>query len=120
ACITLDNHSFYSILQIKKYRYWPKNIPCNITDALENEYGSFVNIVLLASCSTTVVLGSEIKRYIKNFGDVIFYQPVIFDEFCECKSAADILNNLCNNTLSYHDVLVSKCSVDHIFAFYLS
>ncbi|CAG8774011.1 5154_t:CDS:1, partial [Ambispora leptoticha] len=113
ACINLHSHGLYSILQIKKRRYWPKNIPHDITDALEDEYGSFVSrtckinstdltvcsirdrkdIVLLASCSTTVPR-SEIKRYIKDFGDVTFHRPVVIDEFCACKSAVDILNNM--------------------------
>ncbi|CAG8594104.1 41524_t:CDS:1, partial [Gigaspora margarita] len=35
--------------------------------------------VVLASCSTTN-LKTEIKRYIKNHGYVIFLQPVIFDQ----------------------------------------
>ncbi|CAG8733098.1 15762_t:CDS:2, partial [Funneliformis caledonium] len=41
ACITLYNHGLYSILQIKKHRYWPKNIPSDITDVLGDTYGSF-------------------------------------------------------------------------------
>src|SRR6185369_9323239 len=113
ACTTLYNHGLYSILQIKKRRYWPKNIPHNITDALENTYGSIVSrackindvdltvysirdrkdIVLLASCSTTV-LGTEVKRYIKGVGDIKFCRPVVFDEYNEFRSAVDILNNL--------------------------
>ncbi|CAG8620147.1 2259_t:CDS:1 [Ambispora leptoticha] len=139
TCTTLYNHGLYSILQIKKHRYWPKYIPHDIIDALEDAYRSFVSrarsinnvdltvcslrdrkkIVLLASCFTTT-LGSEVKRYIKDCSNVTFHRSVLFDEYCEYKSAVDILNNLRNNTLSYHDVLVSKCSVDRIFAFYLS
>lgn len=49
-----------------------------------------------------------------------FRRPVLFDEYCEYKSAVDILNNLRDNALSYHDVLLSKRSDDRIFAFYLS
>ncbi|CAG8767793.1 10823_t:CDS:1, partial [Funneliformis caledonium] len=113
ACITLYNHGLYSILQIKKRRYWPKNIPSDITDVLGDTYGSFVSriskinnvnltvcsirdrkdIVLLASCSTTM-LGTEVNRYIKGYGNATFRRPVVFDEYNEFKSAVDILNNL--------------------------
>lgn len=91
AYTTLYKHSLYSILQLKKYKYWSKNIPRNITDTLESDYRSFVsrvgklddvdlilcsirdckNIVLLASCSTTN-LKTEVTRYIKSFGNVKF------------------------------------------------
>ncbi|CAG8850620.1 40853_t:CDS:2, partial [Gigaspora margarita] len=139
TCVSLYDHGLYSILQIKKRRYWPKKIPYDITSALEDEYSSFVSrtcsasnvdltlcsirnckdIVLLASCSMTI-LGSEVRWYIKDYGIVTFHHPVIFDNYCEHKSAIDIVNNLHDNSLSYHDVLVSKHSMDHIFAFYLS
>ncbi|CAG8476146.1 21011_t:CDS:2 [Gigaspora margarita] len=99
----------------KKCHYWPKNISHNIMDALKNIYESFVSrtcnmnnvglivcsiqdhkdIVLLTSCSTTIH-GTEVK------------------------SAIDILNNLYNNTLSYHDIIESKRSTDCVFAFYLA
>ncbi|CAG8488797.1 35218_t:CDS:2 [Gigaspora margarita] len=42
TCISLYNHGLYSILQIKKCRYWPKNIPHDITNALDEPYGSFI------------------------------------------------------------------------------
>ncbi|CAG8835348.1 21686_t:CDS:2 [Gigaspora margarita] len=96
-------------------------------DALEDAYGSFVsqartinnvnltvcsirdrkNIVLLTNCSMTI-LGSEVKRYIKDHGNVTFHRPVLFDEYCEYRSAIDILNNLRDNTLSYHDIISSS------------
>ncbi|CAG8845303.1 38455_t:CDS:2, partial [Gigaspora margarita] len=41
GCIALYKHGLYSILQIKKRHYWPKNIPHDITGALENAYRSF-------------------------------------------------------------------------------
>ncbi|RHZ60931.1 hypothetical protein Glove_350g96 [Diversispora epigaea] len=139
ACTTLYKHGFYSILQLKKRRYWPKNIPHDITDALGSAYGSFVsrtgkfddvdltlcsirdrkNIVLLASCSTTN-LKTEITRYIKGHGNVKFRRPAIFDEYNEYRSAIDIFNNLRDNALSYHDVLTTKCSENRILAFYFS
>lgn len=139
TCVSLYDHGLYSILQIKKRHYWPKKVSHNITSALEDEYGSFVSrtcsssnvdltlclirdrkdIVLLASCSTTI-LESEVRRYIKDYSIVTFCRPVIFDDYCEHKSAVDIVNNLRDNLLSYHDVLVSKRSMDRIFAFYLS
>ncbi|RHZ73223.1 hypothetical protein Glove_232g213 [Diversispora epigaea] len=139
ACTTLYKHGLYSILQLKKCRYWPKNIPCDITDALESDYGSFIsrvgkfddvdltlcslrdrkNIVLLASCSTTN-LKNEVTRYIKGHGNVKFHRPAVFDEYNEYRSAIDILNNLRDNALSYHDVLTTKCSENRILAFYFS
>ncbi|CAG8812016.1 20369_t:CDS:1, partial [Gigaspora margarita] len=70
-------------------------------------------------CSTTI-LGLEVIWYIKDYGIITFCHPVIFDEYCKYKLAIDIVNNLHDNSLSYHDVLVSKHSMDHIFAFYLS
>ncbi|RHZ60427.1 hypothetical protein Glove_353g35 [Diversispora epigaea] len=81
---------------LRLHRYWPKNIPHDITDALENTYGSI------------------------GVNDVKFHRPVVFDKYNEFRLAIDIFNNLRDNTLSYHDVLVLKCSVDRIFAFYLS
>lgn len=139
ACTTLYKHGLYSILQLKKRRYWPRNIPHDITDALGSDYGSFIsrigksddveltlcsirdrkNIVLLASCSTTN-LKTEINRYIKGHGNVKFTRPAVFDEYNEYRSAVDILNNLRDNALSYHDVLVTKCSENRILAFYFS
>ena len=77
------------------------------------------NIVLLASCSTTN-LKAEVTRYIKGYGNVKFHQPAIFDEYNEYRSAVDILNNLHDNALSYHDVLTTKYSENRILAFYLS
>ncbi|CAG8619569.1 482_t:CDS:2, partial [Diversispora eburnea] len=138
AYISLYNYGLYSILQIKKRRYWSRNIPHDITGAREDTYRSSIsqtckinnvdlavcsirdqkNIILLSSYSTTT-LGTEVNRYIKDSGDVKFCQPVVFDEYNEFRSAVDILNNLRNNALSYHDVFVSKCSVDRIFTFYL-
>ncbi|CAG8829392.1 38375_t:CDS:2, partial [Gigaspora margarita] len=131
-CVILHKYGLYSILQLKKRRYWPKNIPPNITDILEDEYGSInsrkrkfddvdlilcslhdrKDIVLLSNCSTTS-LKSEIKRYIKGHGNVKFMKPALFDEFNEYRSAIDILNNFCDNALSYHDVLSNKCSTNH-------
>ncbi|CAG8759319.1 13857_t:CDS:2, partial [Funneliformis caledonium] len=113
TCITLYNHGLYSILQIKKCCYWPKNIPSDIIDVLGDTYGLFVSqiskinnvdltvcsirdckdIVLLASYSTTI-LRIEVNRYIKDYGNAIFCRPVIFDEYNEFRSAVDILNNL--------------------------
>ncbi|RHZ53471.1 hypothetical protein Glove_441g18 [Diversispora epigaea] len=139
ACTTLYKHGLYSILQLKKRRYWPKNIPCDITDALESDYGLFIsqvgkfddvdltlcslrdrkNIVLLASCSTTN-LKNEVTRYIKGHGNVKFHRPAVFDEYNEYRSTIDILNNLRDNALSYHDVLTTKCSENRILAFYFS
>ncbi|CAG8693124.1 29176_t:CDS:2, partial [Gigaspora margarita] len=55
-----------------------------------------------------------------DLGDVKFRQPIIFDEYNESRSAVDILNNLCDNMLFYHDIIESKRSTDHIFAFYLA
>ncbi|CAG8554656.1 8295_t:CDS:2 [Gigaspora rosea] len=75
--------------------------------------------VVLASCSTTN-LKTEIKRYIKNHGVVTFLRPVVFDDFNKYRSAVDILNNLRDNALSYHDVLTTKCSENRILAFYFS
>ncbi|CAG8709806.1 41010_t:CDS:2 [Gigaspora margarita] len=77
------------------------------------------DMVLLASCSTTN-LKTEINRYIKNYGNVKFLRPVIFDEYNEYRSGIDILNNLRDNALSYHDVLQTKCSENQILAFYFS
>ncbi|RHZ82423.1 hypothetical protein Glove_109g106 [Diversispora epigaea] len=108
-------------------------------DALESDYGSFIsrvgkfddvdltlcslrdrkNTVLLASCSTTN-LKNEVTRYIKGHGNVKFHRPAVFDEYNEYRSAIDILNNLCDNALSYHDVLTTKCSENRILAFYFS
>ncbi|CAG8651697.1 5954_t:CDS:1, partial [Gigaspora rosea] len=70
-------------------------------------------------CSMTI-LGSEVRRYIKDHGNVTFRRPVVFDEYSEFKSAVDILNNLRDNSISYHDILASKRSVDRIFVFYLT
>ncbi|CAG8647065.1 10777_t:CDS:2, partial [Diversispora eburnea] len=105
ACISLYNYGLYSILQIKKRRYWPRNIPHDITGALEDTYGSSVS----RTCKKN-----------NGSGDVKFRRPVVFDEYNEFRSAVDILNNLRDNAFSYHDVLVSKRSVDRIFAFYFS
>jgi len=77
------------------------------------------DIVLLASCSTTI-LGTEVNRYIKGYGSTTFCRPVVFDEYNEFRSAVDILNNLRDNSLSYHDILGSKRFADRIFAFYLT
>ncbi|CAG8719076.1 255_t:CDS:2, partial [Funneliformis caledonium] len=85
----------------------------DITDVLEDTYGSFVsriskinnvdltvcsirnrkNIVLLASYSTTM-LGTEVNRYIKGYSNTTFCRPIVFDEYNEFRSAVDILNNL--------------------------
>ncbi|CAG8733472.1 27271_t:CDS:2, partial [Gigaspora margarita] len=137
-CITLFEHGLYSILQIKKCCYWPKNIPSNITSALESAYESSVsrvrklnrvdltvcsvrdhkNIVVLSSCST-ICSGQEIKWYIKNHSEVKFKRLVIFDEFNEYQSAVDILNNIHDNALSYHDhVSFRKGLVKSIFDCY--
>ena len=48
------------------------------------------------------------------------HRPVVFDEYNEFRSAINILNNLHDNSLSYHDILGSKRSADRIFAFYLT
>ncbi|CAG8740513.1 6653_t:CDS:2, partial [Funneliformis caledonium] len=56
------------------------------------------DIVLLASCSTTI----------------------LETEYNEFRLAVDILNNLRDNSLSYHDILGSKCFADRIFAFYIT
>ncbi|CAG8808857.1 21082_t:CDS:2, partial [Gigaspora margarita] len=139
SSVILYKHSFYSILQLKKHRYWPKNISHDITDALGSDYGLFVyrtgnlngiklavcsirnrkNIVLLSNCSTTN-LKNEVNRYIKNYGNVKFRRPAIFEEFNEYRSAIDILNNLRDNAFSYHNVLSTKHSKNHILAFYLT
>ncbi|CAG8819695.1 41709_t:CDS:2, partial [Gigaspora margarita] len=139
ACTTLYKYGLYSILQLKKRRYWPKNIPSDITSALNNDYGSSIsrvrkldgidltvcsirdrkNIVLLSNCSITSP-GTEITRYIEGHGSIKFQRPTIFDEFNEFRSAVDILNNLRDNALSYHDVLTTKRSADRIFAFYFT
>ncbi|CAG8743419.1 11962_t:CDS:2, partial [Funneliformis caledonium] len=55
-----------------------------------------------------------------SYDSTTFHQLVVFDEYNEFRSAVDILNNLCDNSLSYHDILRSKRSADHIFAFYLT
>ncbi|CAI2190490.1 18230_t:CDS:2, partial [Funneliformis geosporum] len=124
---------------IKKRCYWPKNIPNDITGVLENTYGSSISqvckisdvdftvysirdrkdIVLLASYSTTT-LRTEINRYIKGYGNATFHRPIVFDEYNEFRSAVDILNKLLDNSLSYHEILGSKCSADRVFAFYLT
>ncbi|CAG8716111.1 44056_t:CDS:2, partial [Gigaspora margarita] len=124
---------------IKKTSLLAKKYPPDITDILEDEYGSInsrkgkfddvdlilcslrdrKDIVLLSNCSTTSPK-SEIKRYIKGHGNVKFMRPALFDEFNEYRSAVDILNNLRDNALSYHDVLSNKCSTNRILAFYLS
>ncbi|CAG8651944.1 347_t:CDS:2, partial [Diversispora eburnea] len=109
ACISLYNYGLYSILQIKKCHYWPGNIPYDITGALENTYGS--SISRTCKINNVDLAGS---------GDVKFRQPIVFDEYNKFKLAVDILNNLRDNAFLYHDVLVSKRSVDRIFAFYLS
>ncbi|CAG8678771.1 11397_t:CDS:2 [Gigaspora margarita] len=62
----------------------------------------------------------EVKRYIKYYSNVTFQRPAIFDEFNINQSAVDILNNLHNNVLSYHNVLASRFAANHILAFYFS
>ncbi|CAG8837163.1 23061_t:CDS:2, partial [Gigaspora margarita] len=130
ACVTLFKNGLYSILQIKKCHYWPKKISSDITDMLENEYGSFcsrtgklngISLILcslydrkdhvvLASCSTTN-LKTEIKRYIKNHRYVTFLRPVIFDQFNEYRSAIDILNNF---FLAYCQFVPGKENLRHV------
>ncbi|CAG8770943.1 11493_t:CDS:1, partial [Funneliformis caledonium] len=75
------------------------------------------DIVFLASCSTTI-LRTEVNQYIKGYDSTTFCQLVVFDKYNEFRSAVNILNNLHDNSLSYHDILRSKCSADRIFAFY--
>ncbi|CAI2178397.1 9226_t:CDS:2 [Funneliformis geosporum] len=138
ACITLYKHGLYSILQIKKHRYWPKNIPNDITDVFENTYGLSISrvckisdvdltvysihdhkdIVLFASYSTTT-LRREVNRYIKGYGNATFHRPIVFDEYNEFRSAVNMFNNLRDNSLSYHDILGLKRSADHVFCFIL-
>ncbi|CAG8688987.1 4091_t:CDS:2, partial [Gigaspora margarita] len=103
SSVTLYKHGFYSILQLKKRCYWPKNIPHDITDALGSDYGSFV-------CRTGNLDGVELA----------FRRPAIFEEFNGYRSAIDILNNLHDNAFSYHDALSTKHSENHILAFYLT
>ncbi|CAI2164161.1 10899_t:CDS:2 [Funneliformis geosporum] len=87
----------------------PKNISNDITGVLENTYGSFISRV----CKISDV-------DLTGYGNATFCRPIVFDEYNEFRSAVNILNNLHDNSLSYHDILGSKRSADHVFAFYLT
>ncbi|CAI2167609.1 4658_t:CDS:2 [Funneliformis geosporum] len=88
---------------IKKRRYWPKNIPNDITDILENTYGLSIRVV----CKISDV-------DLTGYGNATFRRPIVFDEYNEFRSAVDILNNLRDNSLFYHDILGSKRFADRV------
>jgi Transposase IS4 len=141
--MSLYENGLYSILQIKKRRYWPKNIPSEAATSLGQEYGStkirttqhdgvrmfFAALrdrkpaCLLATCSTTGQ-GEKVTHIVKDkkgvSSQVTFARPVVFDDYSRGRNAVDAHNNLRDNMISYHDILRGDSWLHRVFAFYLS
>jgi Transposase IS4 len=139
---SLYQRGLFSILQVKKRQYWPKNIPGEAANELSDVYGStqfrVTNyegirmffaalrdrkpVYLLATCSTTAP-GQEVTHVIKDkkgrSSDVTFVRPVVFDDYSKGRNAVDAANNLRDNMTSYHDVLRGDSWLHRVFAFYL-
>ncbi|KAJ8652095.1 hypothetical protein O0I10_012282 [Lichtheimia ornata] len=138
----LRKKGLYSILALKKRKYWPRNVPSDIIDNLPSIYGSHVCKVktiddvpmfvaalrdrkpqcLISTCSTTLP-GSVVSHIVKDNNQsrrVTFQRPVVFDEYHAAKGAIDINNNIRDNMASYHDVIRSQSWQHRSFAFFLA
>ncbi|KAJ8651753.1 hypothetical protein O0I10_012680 [Lichtheimia ornata] len=138
----LRKKGLYSIMALKKRKYWPRNVPKDIIDNLPGTYGSHVCKVatidavpmfiaalrdrkpqcLISTCSSTIP-GSIVSHVVKENNQsrrVEFQRAVVFDDYNAAKGAIHINNNIRDNMFSYHDVIGTNTWQHRSFAFFLA
>ncbi|KAL1933931.1 hypothetical protein VTP01DRAFT_8021 [Rhizomucor pusillus] len=123
----MKKHGLFSIMQVKKRRYWPRGMPANdILDALGEEFGDFVCMkstvdevfvtalrdrqpkVVISNCGVTTRSDEVIRRYFAEERDFrSMCRPAVYDEYEKNKGAVDVANNRRDNLTSFHDVMAS-------------
>jgi hypothetical protein len=119
---SLRQVGLFSIMQIKKKRYWPRGMPAlDMIESLGDDLGS-VSIMKLRTDSIFIAAlrdkkpkciiatagststGSSVSRWVE--GHIhSFTRPMIFEEYELNKGAVDIANNRRDNLPSFHDVM---------------
>ncbi|OAD07731.1 hypothetical protein MUCCIDRAFT_104672 [Mucor lusitanicus CBS 277.49] len=116
----LKSYGFYSIMQVKKNRYWPRGMPANdMVQSLGAAYGSvhvmksLTDSVFLASLQDkkpkcvianagSTCSGGTVKRWINGRIET-FARPPVFEEYEAGKGAVDTANNRRDNMPLFHD-----------------
>ncbi|KAJ8651861.1 hypothetical protein O0I10_012554 [Lichtheimia ornata] len=140
SAATLYQRGLYSILAIKKRRYWPKNVPKDLLDNLPESSGSHVCKVgevdevrmftaalrdrrpqcVVSTCSTTLP-ASFVTHTVQVNGRserVRSQRAAVFDEYGNSFGAIDANNNVRDNMTSYHDVMRTHKWEHRSFAFF--
>jgi Transposase IS4 len=118
----LKEQGLFSIMQVKKKRYWPRGMPAeDIISSLGMTLGDSqclksrtdgIFLVALRDIKPKCVIasagsvspGETVTRWVDNQLRE-FRRPAVFDEYEHHKSAVDIANNRRDNMPSFHDVM---------------
>lgn len=102
----LNEHGLYSIMQVRKHRFWPRSMPItDIADQVEEEYGSHYTMkndsisynifvcayrdqkikAFVSSCSTTRLIGQ--RSFLGSEGEIVtIARPEVAEEYKNLKS----------------------------------
>lgn len=126
----------YSIMQVKKRRFWAVGMPQNMTTSLPEEFGStyfkkstsdslflasFRDLkpqLVIASCGT-IDLGNVQQKWDGQQLRII-QRPKVMEEYGKFKGAVDIANNRRDKLPSYHDVIRTERWEMRCLAFFLA
>ncbi|KAG0009972.1 hypothetical protein BGZ81_003051, partial [Podila clonocystis] len=146
SAVALMERGLFSIMHVKKRRYFPKGIPVDIIASLPDNLGSYIartasvprkpHIKLLLvsqmdrkpqcvlSTGGTTIQGSEVSRseYLPGGTKVVKkFKPIqVLEEYASAKGAVDVNNNVHDNKRNFHDVMRSPNWQVRVLAFALA
>ncbi|KAG0010436.1 hypothetical protein BGZ82_003455, partial [Podila clonocystis] len=146
SAVALMEKGLFSVMHVKKRRYFPKGVPVDIISSLPDELGSYIartasvprkpHIKLLLvsqmdrkpqcviSTGGTTIQGSEVSRseYLVGGARVIKkFRPIhVLEEYASAKGAIDVNNNVRDNKKNFHDVMRSPNWQVRVLAFALA
>lgn len=146
SAVALMEKGLFSVMHVKKRRYFPKGVPIDIISSLPNDLGSYIartanvprkpHIKLLLvsqmdrkpqcviSTGGTTIQKSEVSRseYLAGGARVVKqFKPIqVLQEYASAKGAVDVNNNVRDNKRNFHDVMRSANWQVRVLAFALA
>lgn len=131
ACAAMADVGLYSVLMIKRRRYWPVDVPSTIISDVPDAFnsaqafertcrGHSMYIAVFKDRKPRVIVANtltmrrteEVHRIVKNAqglsAEVPLHPPEVFAEYSRSKSAVDAANSVRESMSSFSDTLITR------------
>lgn len=131
ACAVLADHGLFSVLMIKKRRYWPADVPATLTGDMPDEFdaakafasryrGHQMYIAafrdrrprVIVANALTMTRTTGVQRIVKDARGASFettlHPSEVFAKYSSSKSAVDAANSARESMASFSDTLVTR------------